>query len=438
MIHFLSASVPIPVTSLKKEKIPLLLLLSLCVSATAWLYVHQILGPWADAKDLQKGGLKEQMGDLYPRWVGARELLLKGRNPYGPEVSQEIQMAYYGHIVTAEEAARRVVDEQRFVYPIYVVFLMAPTVYTDFAKVQFWAPFVLGAFAGLSVVFSVGLLDWPLPWTATTALILFVLSSAQIVQGMRHQQLALVVACLLTAGAWLVHRGHLVTAGVVLAFATIKPQMALLPLLWFILWASGNWRSRWRLLLGFGVTITLLIGAGELLLPGWLGDFFAGMAAYRKYFPTTSLPRLLLGDTLGIAVSFVIVIWLLILGWNNQETSRDSRQFVSVFAAFLMGTVLAFPLFTPFNQALLILPALLVVREWATIPRPSRLIFIVLVFWPWITSMALLLVRPPLNPASQLPLLPALAVSAVPLLLPVLLFLRKRTIDVQVRDGSPS
>jgi hypothetical protein len=404
LIHFHSAVVSISVTSPKIKHIPVLFVLSLFVGATAWLYMHQILGPWADAKDLQKGGLKAQMGDLYPRWVGARELLLNGRNPYSAEVSHEIQMAYYGHIVTADEASRRVVDEQRFVYPVYVVFLMAPTIYTDFAKVQFWAPFVLGTFAGLSVVFSAGLLDWQIPWTTAVALIVLVVSSPQIVQGMRHQQLALLVGCLLMAGAWLVHKGHLASAGVVLAFSTIKPQMALLPLVWFV-----------------------FCGAGELLVPGWLGNFVAAMAAYRRYFPTTSLPRLLLGDTLGIAVSFVIVAWLLIFGWKHRKTGGDSPRLVAVFAAFLMGTVLAFPLFTPFNQVLLILPAMLVIREWAGLGRLGRIIFILVVFWPWITSTALLALRPPLGPASQLALLPALAASAMPLLLPLLLWSRRNS-----------
>jgi hypothetical protein len=99
-----------------------------------------------------------------------------------------------------------------------------------------------------------------------------------------------------------------------------------------------------------------------------------------------------------------------------------------------MGTVLAFPLFTPFNQALLILPALVVVREWAAIPKLGRLIFGAVVFWPWISSLGLLLLRLPLNPESQAALLPALASSAVPLLLPVLLFMRKRTVDVQLQE----
>ena len=416
-------------TLLKGKRIPVWLLLSLCVSATAWLYVHRILEPWAEARDRQQDGIKAQMGDLYPRWVGARELLLNGRNPYSAEVSHEIQMAYYGQIVTPEESAARVVDEQRFAYPLYVVFLMAPTIYTDFAKMQLWAPLVLGGFAALGVLFSVGMLDWRLPWTTVAALVLFVVSSPQIVQGMRHQQLALVVACLLAAGAWFVRKGHLVTAGVLLAFSTIKPQMALLPLVWFAIWFVGDWRARWKLALGFGATLTLLIGAGELLVPGWLGDFFAAMAAYRRYFPTTSLPRLLLGDTIGIAVSGVIVLWLLMYGWKNRKAGGDSRRFAVALAAFLMGTVLAFPLFTPFNQALLILPALLVVRDWDDIPAVGRMIFVVVVFWPFIAAMALLLLRSPVHAASQLPLLPALAASAVPLLLPVLLCMKRTAFE---------
>lgn len=417
--------------SLKQKRIPVWFLLSLCVGFTTWIYVHQILIPWADRKDLQEGGLKAQLWDLYPRWVGTRELLLHARNPYSPEVSQEIQTAFYGHAVTPVEARQHVVDEQRFAYPLYVVFLMAPTIYADFATVQLWAPFVLGLFAALCVVFSVGLLDWKLPWTTTAALILFTLGSPQIVQGMRHQQLAIVVACLVTAAAWCVHRRHLASAGMLLALSTIKPQMALLPLVWFLLWAVAAWRARWRLLAAFAVTMAALIGAGELLVPGWLGDFFAGMAAYRRYFPTTSLLRLFLGEKLGVLVAIVIVLWLLVFAWRQRRVAEDSREFVSVSAAFLMVTVLAFPLFTPFNQALLILPALLILREWASLPRISRLTFIAVVSWPWIASIALLFLRPPLNPASQIPLLPTFVATFVPLILPLLLLTRRAAVDVQ-------
>ncbi len=79
-------------------------------------------------------------------------------------------MAYYGHIVTPEESNRRVVDEQRFAYPIYVVFLMAPTIYMDFAQGA-----ILGAISAGNACCSerrsvrVRLLDWETPWTTTAA-----------------------------------------------------------------------------------------------------------------------------------------------------------------------------------------------------------------------------------------------------------------------------
>lgn len=422
-------------TSPTQRRIPLWLLLSLCVAATTWLYVHRVLIPWGDARALQEGDLKAQLGDLYSPWVGTRELLLHRRNPYGQDVSHEIQMAIYGHAIqqTYGEAGAGVVNEQRFAYPVYVVLLMAPTVPMDFARVQRWAPLALALLIAASVLLALDILHW-LSWEPAVAAVLFTLGSPQIVQGLRLEQLGLVVACLLMAAAWSVHKGYLAAAGVLLAFSTIKPQMTLLPLVWFLLWAAAGWSTRWRLLAGFGVMMGALAGAGELLLPGWLGYFFAGMAAYRKYFPTTSHLRLLLGDTPGIVLSVLVVIWLLALGWRHRQVAGDSQQFARVLATFLVATLLTFPLFTPFNQALLILPAMLVVSEWATLPRLSRLTFVAFVSWPWVTSVALLFLRPPLDPASRIALLPALAAPFVPIVLPLLLMSRRKMVGVGVDE----
>ena len=401
-------------------------LLSLLASGIAWLYMFRVLGPWDAYMGVQHDGIKAQMWDLYPRWVGARELLLHGRNPYGPEVTQEIQMAYYGHIVTQDYApGHKIVDEWRFAYPVYVVFLMAPLMHVDFAEVQRWAPLVLGLLAALCVPLSLDLLRWRLPWQEIAAITLFTVSSPQIAQGMRNQQLSLVVGFLLIAGAWCVSRNYLATAGALLAWSTIKPQMALLPLCCFLVWVVGNWTKRWRLLVGFLAMLICLIGAGELILPGWIGYFLAGAAAYRKYFPTTSLLRVVLGDTLGEIMGGIIVLGLLVLAWRNRREAGDSRQFTSIFAAFLMGAILAFPLFTPFNQVLLILPAMLILHDWKTLPKFSRLVFIVSVSWPWIISSVLLLFPPRLNSPNQLPLLPSFLVSFFPLFLPLLLMTRR-------------
>jgi hypothetical protein len=402
-------------------------LLSLLVAGISWLYAHRILEPWTNYIQVEKGAVTAQMSDLYPRWVGTRELLFHGRNPYGPEVSHEIQMAFYGRVIDQRygQPGAMVVDEQRFAYPVYVVFLMAPTVYADFTDVQRWAPFALALLTAISVFLCLDILHWRLPWEAVMALILFTLSSPQIVQGLRLEQLALVVGCLLTAGAWCVNRSHLATAGALLAFSTIKPQMALLPLSWFLIWAAGDWPKRWRLPVGFVATLAALTAAGELLLPGWLSYFIAGVAAYRRYFPTSSLLRLALGDTLGEILGAIIVLGLLAFAWRNRKEAGDSQQFASILAVFFMGALIAFPLFTPFNQVLLILPAIMLLHNWKALPKLPRLVFVLMIGWPWIISPVLLLFPPRLSSPSQFPLLPSLLVAFVPFILPLLSMTRR-------------
>lgn len=402
------------------------LLLALCVAGISWLYVHRILGPWTSYVRREKGFVA-QKGDLYSPWVGTRELLLHRRNPYGLEVSHEIQMVFYGHAInqTYSQPGAKLVDEQRFAYPVYEVFLMSPFVYADFTDVQRWAPFALGSLIALNILFCLSILHWHVRWEAVTAIVLFTLGSPQIVQGLRLQQLAIAEGCLLTAGAWCVNRNRLATAGALLAISTIKPQMALLPLCWFAIWAAGDWSKRWRLPACFIATLSALIGAGELLLPGWPGYFLAGLAAYRRYALPSSLLSMALGDKLGVVLGGVIVLGILVFAWRNRQASGDSRQFASILATFFMGDLLAFPLFTPFNQVLLILPAMLLLHDWKVLLRFSRLVLTVTIAWPWVSSTVLLLFPPHLDSPSELPLLPSFLVPFMPLMVPLLLMARR-------------
>jgi len=407
-------------------RLRLWLVLSLCVGASTWLYVHRILEPWTNYSDTEKGEVISQMGDLYSPWVGTRELLLHRRNPYGPEVSREIQRVFYGHAVNQTyPPGAFVVNEQRFAYPVYTVFLLAPTVYADFKDVRRRARFAMGVLAAISVWLCLDILHWRVPPERVATLVLFTLSSPQIVQGLRFEQLALVVGFLLVAGAWCVCRNHLAAAGVLLAFSTIKPQMSLLPLCAFAVWVAGDRIKRWRLAASFAATMAALLAAGELLLPGWLGYFLAGITAYRRYAPTSSLLRIILGDTLGEILGALIATGLLALAWRNRNTEAGSQSFVFILAAFFTGAILALPLFTPFNQVLLILPALLLLRDAEALSTFSRVVLTVSLGWPWIMSAALLLFPPNLHSMSQLPLLPSFMVPFVPLLFSLLLMTRR-------------
>jgi hypothetical protein len=415
------------------------LLLGLCVAGISWLYVHHILGPWNSRRRLKNGFVIDQISDLYSPWVGTRELLLHRQNPYGPEVSHEIQRAFYGHIIDQryDQPNTNIVDEQRFAYPVYEILLTAPLVYTDFDKVRRWAPFFLGALVALNVLVSLSILRWKLCWETVAALVLFIVSSPQISQALRLQQLAIVDAYLLMAAAWCVSKNRLVAGGALLAASTIKPQMALFPLCWFAIWSAGDWRRRWRVPACLLATLAALVAAGELLLPGWLGYFLAGLAAYRRYALPTSLLQMALGDAFGEFVGGIIILGMLAFAWRNRKAAGDSRQFISVLAAFLMGDLLAFPLFTAFNQLLLILPVLLLLRDWNTLRHFPKLVFVICISWPWVVSAVLLLLPRHVDSPSQLPLLPFFLVPFMPLILPLLLMTRRRqTTDLPDTDLS--
>ena len=402
------------------------LLLSLLAGGTACLYMSRILGPWEHYIDVKSGKLKAQMGDLYPRWVGTRELLLHGRNPYSPEVSHEIQMAFYGHAIDQQYGpGMPVIDEQRFVYPVYVVFLLAPVVYLEFSQVQILAAILFGVLTAISVILWMEVLRWRPPKALVLAIALFVLSSPQIVQGLRLRQLGLVVAFLLAVSAWCIVRNHLAIAGMLIAISTIKPQMVVLPLAWFLLWAANAWSKRWPLLAGFGATLAALTGLGEFVLPGWPRYFVDGLIAYRKYFPTTSLLCLALGNWVGGVLTGIAIVALFALAWRNRRVGASSAEFVHTLAAFLIGAAVILPLFQPFNQVLLLLPVTMVVRDWPSLSRLGRRIFAAVVVWPWIVSLMLLLVfHPRVDSTDRVPLLPSVMTLFVPFLLLLLLATR--------------
>ena len=116
---------------------PLLIELALAVvaSASTWFYIDWILRANQLADAAAHNRPRGNLSDLYPRWLGARELLRHGRNPYSPEITREIQQGYYGRPLDPTRADDPK-DQQAFAYPAYVVFLIAPTIDLPFNTVQ--------------------------------------------------------------------------------------------------------------------------------------------------------------------------------------------------------------------------------------------------------------------------------------------------------------
>src|SRR5579862_3293952 len=95
-------------------------------------------------------------------------------------------------------------------------------------------------------------------------------------------------------------RERLILAGMLLAFACMKPQLVWLLILWLLLWALSDWKQRKAFALSFIFTMTLLVVVSQLLLPGWFVGWWNSLVGYSRY-TLPPLTQLVLGRFLGIA-----------------------------------------------------------------------------------------------------------------------------------------
>lgn len=394
------------------------------------LYFERIAIPF-ERQSYAEIGQPANVGDLYPSWYGTRELLLHGRDPYSSTIAGEIQTTYFGHALDFNRPADRGKDDQRFYYPLYVVFFLAPTVGMPFPTVQILARF------GLTLATAASLLLWlrasrrSLAWPSVVTLLLLLLSSPPFAQGIELQQMALLVAFFLASCVALVTSGSLIWAGCFLALATLKPQMALVPILWLSIWVVGDWRRRQRLVWGFVVSMAALLGASQWLSPGWLGRFVSGVHAYPHHRVMDSLLDFYLTPAIATPVRIIALAAVLFAGFRGRREAADSDGFFARFSLALVVAVLVLPtLLPPFNQILLLPGVLLVLRNWGELSDGGRvakticILSAVAFFWPWLVAPIMLFAHrlAPGEPLANFWLSPlAMSFSAPPLLLVLLL-----------------
>src|SRR5262245_6428590 len=160
--------------------------LALMLAASMLYYVQGVLIPYQEGDAASHDRPRGNLSDLYPRWLGARELLLHGRDPYSPEITSEIQAGYYGRPLEGGRPGDPV-DEQRFAYPVYVVFLLAPTITMPFSIVQAGFSWFLIAATGASAPLWLRFLRWNCSSTATAVVAILITGSFAAVQGFKLQ-----------------------------------------------------------------------------------------------------------------------------------------------------------------------------------------------------------------------------------------------------------
>jgi len=294
--------------------------------------------------------------DFLVHWVGMRAVL-RGENPYSDATALEIQTLVYGR------AARPGEHELRVAYPLYAEFLFLPfALISDFSWARaLWMAILETGAAGFAVL-SLALVgsEWP-RWQHFCFLlfsILWYFGARAIING----NAIVLVSLFVGSAVFCAKKNWSVAAGIFLACCTIKPQVAVIPILSVLLW--GIRTRRFRMIFSFGAAMALFTGVSFAILPSWLADNWREIMRFPAYNPpgnpASSLQSMFgtWGYWTGGFLS--ILVWISILyAWIGLIRFPEKN------ALFLIGmTVLLSPLSgiqtDPGNEFILLLPLALV------------------------------------------------------------------------------
>jgi hypothetical protein len=230
------------------------------------------------------------------------------------------------------------------------------------------------------------------------------------------------VAALIAIAMYALSRAQYVPAGVLLALATIKPQLVFLLVLWLGIWIVGNLRERQRLLVSFGGSLLGLVLAGEFLLPGWITEFRRAMQDYYQYTGGgRSVLDVVLSPTWGRITSTFLIGVMLVVGWRNRRVAESSRVFQWSTCFVLATTLLVIPTFALYNQLLLLPGVMMALRAILKLWQRSRFsrffccVAMLSISWPFLSASCLVIAlaflsRTNVQKAWGLPFYPSFAI----------------------------
>lgn len=304
--------------------------------------------------------------DFFSRWAGARALLLEGKDPYSDEVTLQIQIGMFGHPQPPEE------DQGAFAYPLYVIFTFLPLIAFPYAQAQaLWMATLVFLLAG-GVFLILRTLAWKPSGLGLAAITMGTILFYPTGRGVLLGQFAIVVLAFLVGAWWALVNKKDGIAGALLALSTIKPQMVVLLIPFFLLWALV--RKRWGVILGFGMSMLGLFFVSWLMLPNWHSQFWEATVAYQAYTQEYTGNRSPIGLALQailpgfdywptVFLSLALIIYAF-FSWYRARADNPSL-FWQAWGMAAVATLLI-PIQTgSTNQVLLIPPLLYGLHRWA-------------------------------------------------------------------------
>jgi hypothetical protein len=299
--------------------------------------------------------------DFLARWMGAR-FVLQGIQPYDDRVALETQNWIYGHAADPRQGE----DLSRFAYPLYSVIIFGLFGLFDFTTARAIWMTVLEVGTIAFAVLAAAVAGWEGQRWKTAVWILFALFGYFGFRAVINGNPVVLVSLFLACAIILMKKGFPLPAGILLAFATIKPQVVIFPIIWIILWCL--FQRRYAVLVYFGTALAVLVGVCMVFVPNWIVLNLREILDYPAYTEPGN-PAAIFGLWFGGAgriagwiLSLVLLAGMVWLWFRNR--GGDYRNFLILMGVTISTAPLIGIPFDPGNEYLLLIPFAIGLSAW--------------------------------------------------------------------------
>lgn len=304
---------------------------------------------------------------LYLRWSGARAFVANQAEPYTTEIARSVQQLVYGREAFA--------DEYRYVLsdPFYILLLYTPlALFPNFEIARgIWM-----LFAELTLLFialfSFRLSEWEPPRGLYFLLIGFSLFSFFSLNALVTASPAIFLS-LLYLGILLALRSFSdELAGALLLLAAYQWEVGGLFFVFILIFVIAN--RRWNVLIGFGMSLIVLLIVSFLTHPGWGLPYFRAVLSNLYQNAYVNLNHIISGwfpnERFSMAGALSILMIGVVLLESLGSIGAPFRRVVWTASLALAATPLTGLAMFSSNYVVLVLPLLLVVAlVWERWPR---------------------------------------------------------------------
>ncbi|HOW06422.1 MAG TPA: hypothetical protein PLQ28_01205 [Flexilinea sp.] len=295
----------------------ILLLVLIAVGGNVYVVLHTDLG-----------------AGFYSYWLSSRVLFAQGENPYASNIFEQI--------------IQRFPEDQYlsgFTLPLYAVIPIFLFSFIDNFEIALiiWMTILEALLVGIGMktisAFQIDRRTFT-PLKIGTVMLLSYYSVVAVLDG----DIGILAVFLLMMALDAIRSQEDEFAGILLAFATIKYSLTLLPIIWIFIWCFANRRT--TVITWFFMILAFLILLSVLFMTNWITEFIRSVIYYYKYLNPLYFSRLIenwqpeLGGRIGWAISGFLILIMIIEWIVNARGNVRAFEWVTALTitiGFLSG-----------------------------------------------------------------------------------------------------